>query len=70
MIRLNYEGMDDYSKALEYYKKVLIIKESMLGSEHPDIAITYGNIASVYEDMRNYDNCTHNNNGVKLLQKH
>ncbi|MDR2637836.1 MAG: tetratricopeptide repeat protein, partial [Zoogloeaceae bacterium] len=38
----------DYSKALEWYRKALDISEKVLGKEHPDMAVIYYNIGSVY----------------------
>lgn len=38
----------DYGKALEFYKKVLTIREKYLDKEHPDVVQSYKNIAAVY----------------------
>ena len=35
----------DYDKALEHYKKALVIVEKVLDPEHPSTAATYNNIA-------------------------
>lgn len=43
-----YRVQGDYEKALEYYKKALIIKEQVLGIEHPSTATTYNNLADAY----------------------
>ena len=45
----------DYDKALEYYFKALEIREKVLDKEHPDIATSYNNIGSVYDDKGDYD---------------
>ena len=44
----------DYPLALEYYQKALAIREKVLGLEHPSTAITYNNLAGVYEDQGDY----------------
>ena len=36
---------EDYTKALEYLEKALDIREQVLGSNHPDTATTYNNVA-------------------------
>ena len=45
---LVYSAQGDYAKALEYYEKDLEISERVLGSDHPDTATTYNNMANVY----------------------
>jgi tetratricopeptide (TPR) repeat protein len=45
----------DYSRALEWYEKALVIREKGLGTEHPDTATTYNNIAGVYQAQGDYD---------------
>ena len=54
-ISLVYRAQGNYEKALEYYEKSLVIKEKMLGKEHPSTATTYNNLAIVYEDQGNYE---------------
>ena len=49
-----HENMKDYSKALEFYQKTLAIQEKYLPENHPDLATTYSNIASVYNIMKDY----------------
>ena len=46
----------DYDKALEYHLKALEIREKVLGKEHPDTAISYNNIGTVYYIKGDYDN--------------
>jgi len=43
--------MGDSSKALEYHEKSLRIRLSVLGKNHPDVAVSYNNIGVVYNDM-------------------
>ena len=50
-----YKDQGNYEKALEYYRKAQVIKEKMLGKEHPSTATTYNNMASVYQDQGNYE---------------
>lgn len=34
----------DYGKAQEYYGKALAVSEKVLGTKHPDSAMTYNNL--------------------------
>ena len=45
----------DYDKALEHYKKALVIVEKVLDPEHPSTAATYNNIALFYRAKGDYD---------------
>ena len=47
-----YNNQGNYEKALEYFGKALAIRERVLGTEHPDTAVTYNNIASVACSVR------------------
>ena len=49
-----YKVQGDYPQALEGYQKALAILEKVLGKEHPDIAMTYNNIAGVYQAQGDY----------------
>lgn len=44
----------NYTKALEYNEKALLIREKILGCIHPLTASTYNNIAGVYHDLGQY----------------
>jgi tetratricopeptide (TPR) repeat protein len=50
-----YAFQGDYDKALEYYEKSLSIILSVLGDNHPDVAISYNNIGNVYAFQGDYD---------------
>ena len=39
---------------IEYYAKALLIREKVLGKEHPNTANTYNNIALVYHHQGDY----------------
>ena len=49
-----YYNERNYDLALEHYKKLLDIKEKVLGKEHPDTATIYNNIAQAYNEKGNY----------------
>ena len=51
-IRLVYNDMREYSKALEYYQKSIEIKKIALPKKHSKLATSYNNIALVYNNMR------------------
>jgi tetratricopeptide (TPR) repeat protein len=46
--------MGDYSEALSYHEKALEIYQKTLPENHPDLAISYGNIGLVYNNMGEY----------------
>lgn len=48
------DAMGDYSLALDYYLKTLVIHEKVLGTEHPDTATSYNNVGSAYYAMGDY----------------
>lgn len=47
--------MGNYNQALEWHKRALNIRETVLGKEHPCTAITYNNMASVYLEQGEYN---------------
>ena len=49
-----YNKQGNYEKALEYYDNALEVRERILGSDHPDTAVTYNNIALVYQAQGEY----------------
>ena len=51
---IEYADKGNYSKALKYYKKALVILEKVLGKEHPDTAAACNNIAVVYYNQGDY----------------
>lgn len=50
---LQYKG--EYKKAEELYKKVLLIREKVLGKEHIDTATSYNDLAVVYNGQGKYN---------------
>ena len=44
-----------YSDALKWHKKALVIREKVLGADHPDTATTYNNIGLVYYSLGDYE---------------
>ncbi|CAF1021722.1 unnamed protein product [Adineta ricciae] len=51
---LVYDGKNEYSKALEFFKKTAEIEELFVPSNHPDLATTYSNIAATYHSLADY----------------
>jgi hypothetical protein len=47
-----YCANSDYKYALSLYERIALIRENILGKEHPDTAATYSNIAKVCDNMR------------------
>ena len=43
--------MGDNPHALEYYQKVLVIGEEVLGASHPEVATFYDKIGDVHSSM-------------------
>jgi len=48
-----YAGLYDQAKPL--YEKALVIREKILGSEHPDVATSLNNLAALHKDLGNYE---------------
>ncbi|CAF4226961.1 unnamed protein product [Rotaria sordida] len=46
--------MGEYSKALSSFQRSLEIRKIALPPNHPDLAVSYNNIGSVYEDTGEY----------------
>ena len=46
----------NYTAALDYYQKALVIRKKTLPENHPDIALSYGNIGVVYFRKGEYRN--------------
>jgi tetratricopeptide (TPR) repeat protein len=44
-----------YIEALKWYVQALVIREKVLGKDHPGTASTYNNLANVYADQGRYD---------------
>ncbi len=44
----------EYETAMDYYQKVLEIREKILGTEHVDTAISYNNVGTLYDAKDDY----------------
>jgi tetratricopeptide (TPR) repeat protein len=40
---------------LQLYRRALVIRERVLGSDHPDVATSLNNLASLYKSQGKYD---------------
>jgi len=66
----------DYEKAISFYNKALNIDIEVLGEKHPDVAISYNNLGSMYNKIGEYEKASnfHNkalNIKIKVLgEKH
>jgi tetratricopeptide (TPR) repeat protein len=49
-----YYSKKDYIESLKYSEKILIIRISKLGDDHPNIADIYYNMASTYYNQNSY----------------
>jgi len=49
-----YSRKGNYPKALEWHQKALVIREKVLGKEHPSTALTYNNLALVNSHLSDY----------------
>ncbi|MCL2376875.1 MAG: tetratricopeptide repeat protein [Defluviitaleaceae bacterium] len=50
-----YFRQGDYDEALGWYGRALVVYEKLLGTDHPDTATTYNNMASVFRAQGDYD---------------
>jgi len=46
--------MGEYEQALPLYQRSREIREKVLGSQHPDVAITLHNLAYLYVSIKDY----------------
>lgn len=49
-----YQGQSVYSKAEKYYKQSVKVTQRRLGDNHPSVAISYNNLAGLYDEMGRY----------------
>ena len=49
-----YAGKGDLENALVQYQKGLEIQTRVFGSDHPDVAVSYKNLAAVYQRQGNH----------------
>ena len=54
-IAANYSNLGDYKKSLEYNILTLIIREKIVGKEHPDYSNSLSNLASNYSSLSDYN---------------
>ena len=47
--------MGEYDQALSLFEEALEIREKILGTDHPDTAISLNNLAIWHESVGNYD---------------
>ena len=50
-----YERLGEYNEAKELYEKALIIRKTIFGEDHADVAASYNILASVYERLGEYN---------------
>jgi tetratricopeptide (TPR) repeat protein len=48
---LLYQDIGEYAKAEPLYQEALRIRRKVLGSEHPDTALSLNNLAVLYQSM-------------------
>ena len=51
-------GLDEYDKALPSAKKALALAEKQMGENHPDLALSLGNLALVYHKQGDYSSAS------------
>ncbi|MGI2909795.1 tetratricopeptide repeat protein, partial [Tolypothrix sp. VBCCA 56010] len=49
-----YQSQGRYSEAEPLYQKALQLTQRLLGEEHPDVAMSYNNLALLYESQGRY----------------
>jgi tetratricopeptide (TPR) repeat protein len=52
---VNYFSQNKYDEALELFGRALVIREDILGKEHPDTITSYNNVACVFEAQGEYE---------------
>jgi tetratricopeptide (TPR) repeat protein len=54
-IGLMYSSLEDFDKAIEYYRKALNVDIETYGPDHPKLAIRWNNIGSAWHSKRKFD---------------
>ncbi len=49
-----YNSLGEYRKAEKLCEKGLLIREKVLGTEHPDTAMSYHNLVGIYDSQGEY----------------
>ena len=44
----------DVHEAEQLYRRTLVLKENLLGADHPDVAVTVNNLAVLYKNQGRY----------------
>ncbi len=63
------QHIDNYKKAEELYKKVLLIRKKVLGERHPKTATSYNNLAVVYDSQEKYKEAEELYNKALLIRE-
>ena len=50
-----YHSLGEYNQAKELHEKALIIRKTIFGEDHADVATSYNNLASVYNSLGEYN---------------
>ena len=48
------QSKGNFTEAGRLYERALAIKEKLLGSQHPDVAVTLNNLAVLYKSLGKY----------------
>ena len=48
-------SLGQYNEAKEYHEKALIINKKIFGEEHADVASSYNNLGSVFQQLGQYN---------------
>jgi tetratricopeptide (TPR) repeat protein len=63
-----FQATGDYLWAMETQQKAIAIREKVLGSDHPDLGVSYRNIASTYASLGQLDTAiAYNRRGLRIL---
>jgi tetratricopeptide (TPR) repeat protein len=57
---VSHQSLQEYSIALDYYKKALEIQNKVLPPTHPDIATTYNSMATVLVSLGDFEGALEN----------
>jgi len=65
-----YNKIGDYPNAIKIHNKVLLIREKILGLQHPNTAASYNNIGNVYRNSGDYNKALeYYNKALEIYEK-
>ena len=62
-------SQEEYNQAKVFQEKALMIRKKVFGEDHPDVAASYDNLASVYKALGEYNLAKEYSEKVLMIRK-